>query len=46
MRAGRHFDAGELRVEVGATFPIDRAGDAHRALEAGDVVGKAVLTLH
>jgi NADPH:quinone reductase-like Zn-dependent oxidoreductase len=23
----------------------DRAADAHRALEAGDVVGKAVLTM-
>lgn len=43
-RAGRHFDAGELRVEVGATFPIERAADAHGALEAGEVVGKAVLT--
>jgi NADPH:quinone reductase len=44
-RAGEHFDSGSLRVEVGATFPLDRAADAHRALEAGDVVGKAVLTM-
>src|SRR6185312_5125736 len=42
-QAGRHFDAGELRVEVGATFPIERAADAHRALEAGEVLGKGVL---
>jgi NADPH:quinone reductase len=44
-QAARHFDAGELQVEVGATFPLERAADAHRALEAGAVVGKAVLTL-
>jgi NADPH:quinone reductase len=36
---------GELRVEVGATFPLERAADAHRALEAGQVLGKAVLTM-
>jgi NADPH2:quinone reductase len=44
LAAGR-FDAGELRVAVGATFPLERAADAHRALEAGEVVGKAVLTM-
>jgi NADPH:quinone reductase len=44
-RAGEHFDSGRLRVQVGATFPLDRAADAHRALEAGEVVGKAVLTM-
>src|SRR5207249_2896479 len=44
-QAARHFDGGDLRVAVGATFPMDRAADAHRALEAGEVVGKAVLTM-
>jgi NADPH2:quinone reductase len=43
-RAAAHFDAGDLRIVVGATFPLERAADAHRALEAGEVVGKAVLT--
>ncbi|WP_300609679.1 zinc-binding dehydrogenase [Trebonia sp.] len=43
--AAAHFDAGELRVQVGATFPLERAADAHRALEAGQVTGKAVLTM-
>jgi NADPH2:quinone reductase len=42
-QAAARFDAGELRVQVGATFPLDRAADAHRALEAGKVLGKAVL---
>ncbi len=43
--AAAHFDAGDLRVEVGATFPPAQAADAHRALEAGQVAGKAVLTI-
>lgn len=44
-QAAAHFDAGDLRVAVGATFPLDRAADAHRALEAGHITGKAVLTI-
>ena len=43
-QAAAHFDAGDLRVAVGATFPLERVADAHRALEAGEVLGKAVLT--
>ncbi len=42
-RSAVHFDAGELRVAVGATFPLEGVADAHRALEAGQVLGKAVL---
>jgi len=34
-----------LRIVVGATFPLDKAADAHRALETGQVTGKAVLTM-
>jgi len=44
-RAARHFDAGELRVVVGATFALEQATDAYRALEAGQVTGKAVLVM-
>jgi NADPH:quinone reductase len=44
-QAAIHFDAGDLRVEVGATFPLEDAADAHRALEAGQITGKAVLTM-
>jgi NADPH2:quinone reductase len=43
-QAGAHFDAGDLRIEVGATFALERAADAHRTVEAGEVVGKTVLT--
>ena len=44
-QAAAYFDAGELRVQVGAAFPLEQAADAHRALEAGQVLGKAVLTM-
>lgn len=44
-QAAAGFDAGDLRVQVGATFPLEQAADAHRALEAGQVLGKAVLTM-
>jgi NADPH2:quinone reductase len=43
-QAAAHLENGELRVQVGATFPLERAADAQRALEAGEVTGKAVLT--
>ena len=44
-KVAEHFANGELRVNVGATFPLERAADAHRALESGEVIGKAVLTM-
>ena len=43
--AATYFDTGDLRIVVGATFPLDKAADAHRALETGRVTGKAVLTM-
>ena len=36
-------EAGLLKVEVAATFPLERAEEAHRRLEAGGVGGKIVL---
>ncbi|GGS68721.1 hypothetical protein GCM10010176_009000 [Nonomuraea spiralis] len=44
--AGRALDmaaAGELTTVVGLAVPLDRARDAHAALEARELVGKAVL---
>ncbi|MBN9465336.1 NAD(P)H-quinone oxidoreductase [Brevundimonas sp.] len=35
--------SGAVRPPVQATFPLERAADAHRALETGDHVGKIVL---
>lgn len=34
---------GRIRPVIGQTFPLERAADAHRAMEARDVVGKTLL---
>ncbi len=44
-QAAAHFDAADLRVQVGATFPLEQAAEAHRAVEGGQVIGKTVLTI-
>jgi NADPH:quinone reductase len=36
--------AGELEVTPGATFPLAKAADVHRALERHEINGKVVLT--
>ena len=36
--------AGTVRPLVHSVFPLERAADAHRALESGAVIGKVVLT--
>jgi NADPH2:quinone reductase len=38
-------EAGKLKPEIDATFPLAEAADAHRRMEAGDHVGKIVLTM-
>ncbi len=35
--------AGELKVTIGGSYPLDQAGDAHRALESRQTRGKIVL---
>lgn len=37
------LERGELRPIVYGEFPLERAADAHRALESGRVIGKVVL---
>ncbi len=37
--------AGLVRVPVDATFPLERAAEAHARIESGDHVGKIVLTI-
>jgi NADPH:quinone reductase-like Zn-dependent oxidoreductase len=36
---------GKLKSIVGATFPLEQAADAQRALEQGEVFGKVVLEI-
>lgn len=36
---------GRLKPAIDAVFPLDRAADAHRRMEAGEHVGKIVLTV-
>jgi putative PIG3 family NAD(P)H quinone oxidoreductase len=38
-----HVREGRLKPVIDATFPLERAADAHRRLEAGEHVGKIVL---
>lgn len=37
------LEAGKVRPIVSRTFPLDQASEAHRVLEAGEVIGKVVL---
>ncbi|KNB51015.1 NADP-dependent oxidoreductase [Streptomyces caatingaensis] len=36
---------GALRIEVSAAFPLDRAADAHRAVETGHARGKVAIVV-
>jgi NADPH:quinone reductase-like Zn-dependent oxidoreductase len=36
---------GKLNPVIGATYPLERGVEAHRALEKGDVFGKIVLEI-
>lgn len=40
-----HVAAGKLRPVMDRSFPLEQAAEAHRRMEAGDHVGKIVLTL-
>jgi NADPH2:quinone reductase len=41
----KRAEEGRLRPVIGATYPLDRAADAHRALAARTTVGKSLLTV-
>ena len=38
-------ESGQLRPVIDATFPLERAGDAHARMEAGEHIGKIVLVM-
>jgi NADPH2:quinone reductase len=44
-RAMSEAAAGRIRPIIGQTFPLERAADAHRAIEARDVIGKTLLEI-
>lgn len=39
------IDRGALDIRIGATFPLEAAADAHRALEGRQTTGKVILTV-
>jgi NADPH:quinone reductase-like Zn-dependent oxidoreductase len=39
------LESGRVKPVVSATYPLERAADAHRHLESGAVVGKVVLSV-
>ncbi|WP_442592875.1 NAD(P)H-quinone oxidoreductase [Parapusillimonas sp. JC17] len=39
------FEAGKIKPIVHATFPLERACDAHAMMDAGEQIGKIVLTV-
>jgi NADPH:quinone reductase len=44
-RAMSEAAAGRIRPIIGQRFPLDQAEDAHRAIEARDVIGKTLLVI-
>ncbi|WP_307851336.1 zinc-binding dehydrogenase [Nocardiopsis sp. MG754419] len=41
----RHVEQGELRPAVDTVFPLEETAAAHRALEAGGVRGRYVVSV-
>ena len=44
-RAWPLLEAGRVRPVIHATFPLERAADAHRLMESGEHIGKIMLTM-
>lgn len=39
------IDAGQLKIQLHQTFPLDRAAEAHQLLERGGLIGKLALAI-
>lgn len=44
LAAGKQLNAGRFKPLVGATIPFEELAEAHRLMEAGEVIGKVVVT--
>ncbi len=44
LAAGQQLNAGRFKPLVGATIPFEDLAEAHRLMEAGEVIGKVVVT--
>jgi NADPH2:quinone reductase len=44
-RCAELFDNGKLRIHLANTFPLEQAAEAHRAIEAGGMLGKLALVM-
>jgi NADPH2:quinone reductase len=44
-RLAAMMEKGTLKMHISKTFPLERAADAHRAIEQGHTMGKIVLTI-
>lgn len=44
LAAGKQLNAGRFKPLVGATIPFEDLAEAHRLMEAGEVIGKVVVT--
>jgi NADPH2:quinone reductase len=45
QQCGKWIDEGKLKLHVGKELPLEQAAEAHRLIETGHMVGKAVLTI-
>jgi NADPH2:quinone reductase len=44
-QCGELIDAGQLKLHVSRTFPLEHAAEAHRQVETGHTLGKCVLAI-
>jgi NADPH2:quinone reductase len=44
-QCSRLIDQGGLKIHLNQTFPLEKAADAHKTLEAGGMIGKLALVM-